>query len=109
MTKCFNFFSGLPSPPVIISVSGELGYANITLRVDSFGVLAASDFTFFVLVFNPLDTINPVAVRNIAPDSIGSPIIEIVLEGFSEGTYIFSVISHNIYSSLSSKIMVEKS
>ena len=109
MTICFNFSPGLPSPPVIISVSGELGYANITLRVDSFGVLVASDFTFFVLVFNPLDTINPVAVRNIPLDSIGSSILEIVVEGFSEGTYFFSMISHNIYSSLSSKIMIEKS
>ena len=83
--------------------------------MDSFGVLVASDFTFVVSVFSPSDTTNPVAVRMITPDSIDSPIVTIVVEGLSEGTYLFTVTSHNIFSPplyippLSSQVFVQQS
>ena len=87
----------IPSKPVIFNASGGLGSANITLRVDSFAVLVASDFTFVVSVFSPSDTTNPVVVRMITPDSIVSSIVDIVVEGLSEGTCLFTVTSRNIY------------
>ena len=96
--KLKSFYPGLPSQPVILNVSGGSESATITLRVDSFGVLVASDFTFVVSVFSPSDTTNPVAVRIITPDSIDSPIVTIYVEGLSEGTYLFTVTSRNIYS-----------
>ena len=108
-------FPGLPSPPVILNVSGGSGSANITLRVHSFGVLVAGDFTFMVSVFSPSDTTNPVAVRMITPDSIDSPIVAIVVEGLSEGTYLFTVTSRNIFSPplyntpLTSQVFVQQS
>ena len=68
-----------------------------------------------VSVFSLSDTTNPVAVRMIAPDSIVSPIVAIVVEGLSKGTYLFTVTSRNIYSSpfynppLSSQVFVHQS
>ena len=111
----FFEIAGLPSPAVILNVSGGLGSANITLRVDSFGVLVASDFTFVVSVFSQADTTNLVVMRMITPDSILSPIVAIVAEGLSEGNYSFSIISHNIFSPLlnsthtSSQVFVKES
>ena len=95
--------------PVIISVSGSKGYATITIRMDSFGVLIPSDFFFIVSVFRPSDTINPLAVKVIAPDSILNHILTIVVEDLSEGRYLFSAVSHNIFSPLSSQVLVEQS
>ena len=98
-----------------MNVSTGSESATITLRVDSFGVFVASDFSFVVSVFTPSDTTNPVAVRMIIPDSIDSPIVTIVVEGLSEGTYLFTVTSRNIFSpsfynpSLSSQVFVEQS
>ena len=109
------FFAGIPSVPMTNSISGGPGSASITLRVHSFGVLVAGDFTFMVSVFSTSDTTNPVAVRMITPDSIDSSIVTIVVEGLSEGTYLFTVTSHNIYSppfyipSLSSQVFVQQS
>ena len=106
---------GIPSQPVIMNVSSGSESATITLRVDSFGVFVASDFTFVVSVFSPSDTTNPAAVRMITPDSIDSPIVTIVVEGLSKGTYLFTVTSRNIFSpsfyipSLSSQVFVEQS
>ena len=83
--------------------------------MDSFGVLVASDFTFVVSVFSPSDTTDPVSVRMITPDSIVSSIVTIVVEGLSEGTYVFTVTSRNIYSPplytlpLSSQVFVNQS
>ena len=83
--------------------------------MDSFGVLVASNITFVVSVFSPSDTTNPVAVRMITPDTIVSPILAIVVEDLSEGTYLFTVTSRNIYSSpfyippLSSQVFVHQS
>ena len=107
--------SGIPSAPEIHNISGGSESATITLRVDSFGVFEASHFTFVVSVFAPSDTTNPVAVRMITPDSIDSPIVDIVVEGLNEGTYLFSVTSHNIFSPrlystpLSSQVFIQKS
>ena len=98
-----------------MNVSTGSESATITLRVDSFGVFVASDFTFVVSVFIPSDTTNPAAVRMITSDSIDSPIVTIVVEGLSEGTYLFTVTSSNIFSppfyipSLSSQVFVEQS
>ena len=61
------FIAGLPSQPVILEVLGGTGSATITLRVERFGVLVASDFTFVVSVFIPSKTTNPVSVRMINP------------------------------------------
>ena len=84
--KLKSFYPGLPSQPVILNVSGGSESATITLRVDSFGVLVASDFTFVVSVFSPSDTTNPVAVRIITPDSIDSPIVDYcMLKAFLKG------------------------
>ena len=100
---------------MINSISGGPGSATITLRVDSFGVLVASDFTFMVSVFSPSDTTNPIALRMITPDSIVSSIVAIVIEGLSEGTYLFTVTSRNIFSPhlfpypLSSQVLVQQS
>ena len=107
--------SGSPSAPEILNISGRPESATITLKVDSFGVLEASDFTFVVSVFSPSDTTNPVSVRMITPDSIVSPIVDIVVEGLSEGTYLFSVTSRNIFSPpmystpLSSQVFIQQS
>ena len=112
----YTYFSlGIPSQPVILNVSGGSEFATITLKVDSFGVFVASDFTFVVSVFSPSDTTNPVGVRMIIPDSIVSPFVTIVVEGLSEGTYLFTVASRNIFSPplyippLSSEIFVNQS
>ena len=113
--RIWSLSPGLPSQPVILIVSGGSGFATITLRVDSFGVLVASDFTFMVSVFTPSDTTNPVAVRKITPDSIVSPIVTIVVEDLWEGTYLFTVMSQNIFSQpmytlpLSSQVFVQES
>ena len=83
--------------------------------MDSFGVLVASEFTFVVSVFSPYDTTNPVVVRTITPDSIVSSVVAIVVEGLSEGNYLFTVTSHNIFSPhlyntpLSSQIFIHQS
>ena len=83
--------------------------------MDSFGVLEASDFSFVVYVFSPNDTANPVAVKMITPDSIVSPIVDIVVEGLSEGTYLFTVMSQNVFSPplystpLSSQVFIQQS
>ena len=98
-----------------MNVSSGSGSATITLRVDSFGIFVASDFTFVVSVFSPSDTTNPVTVRMITPDSIDSPIVTIFVEGLSEGTYLFTVTPRNTFSppfyipSLSSQVFVEQS
>ena len=99
-----------------MNVSSGSESATITLRVDSFGIFVASDFTFVVSVFSPSDTTNTAAVRMITPDSIiVSPIVTIFVEGLSKGTYLFTVTSRNIYSpsfyipSQSSQVFVEQS
>ena len=100
---------------MINSISGGPESATVTLRVDSFGVLVASDFTFVVSVFSPSDTTNPVAVMMITPDSIDSPIVTIVVESLSEGTYLFAVTSQNMFNPplfpypLSSQVLVQQS
>ena len=82
--------------------------------MDSVGVLVASDFSFVVYVFSPTDTTNTVAVKMITPDSIVSHFVTIVVKGLSEGTYLFSVMSQNIFSPplystpLSSQVIIQK-
>ena len=113
VNKLQIFFAGIPSVPMINSISGGPEFATITLRVDSFGVLVSSDFTFMVSVFTPSDTTNPVAVRMITPDFIDSPIVDIVVESLSEGTS--TVTSQNMFSPplfpypLSSQVLVQQS
>ena len=76
---------------------GGAGLVYITLRVDSFGITTASEFTLIVSVFREGDTVNPIEMRMVSVDSVDNATVTILVDGLSEGTLVFTVASSNIW------------
>ena len=85
---------------MIVSVTGGMGEATITVRMDQYGVDNPGDFTFIVSIFNTSDISTvPESIRMITINSIDNVQVDIVVNNLREGMFYFTVASTNVFGS----------
>ena len=83
---------------MIVSVTGGMGEATITVRMDQYGVDNPGDFTFIVSIFNTSDISTvPESIRMITINSIDNVQVDIVVNNLREGMFYFTVASTNAF------------
>ena len=91
------FCLGIPSAPNVISLMGGVESVYITLRVNYYGVINASDYILMISVFN--SSLNILSIRNISvTDTFDSPYIFAVINDLPSSVNVsFSFVSVNTF------------